>query len=153
MKIVKSASDVWMIVDIRVLNPVSRDQTINQDLVSSAYLISLYHTSLPSSIPRPLSNTFARWQPLTHIIKAQASQYKSPRTQTPKSPPRTARLQHNFINMSTTPLSDDESAQWVRFTLKKLTHLAISARLIGPAALDAEGLLCDKRLCRDLVSV
>jgi len=54
--------------------------------------------------------------------------------------------------MSTTHLSDDESAQWVRFTLMELTHLAISARLVGLGALDAEGVLCDERLCRDLVS-
>jgi len=53
--------------------------------------------------------------------------------------------------LSSISSTDDESAQWVRFTLKQLTHLAISARVVGSGALDAEGLLCDERLCRDLV--
>lgn len=52
--------------------------------------------------------------------------------------------------MSTTT-STDESALWVRVTLKQLTALAISLHLVSPGALDAKsGLLKNEKLLRDL---
>lgn len=65
-------------------------------------------------------------------------------------PPSTNKDRNDLV-VTPTPPTDDESAQWVRFTLKKLTRLAISTRLVSPGALDEKGLLCDERLLRDLV--
>jgi len=115
----------------------------NRDLVSHAYIT----IPLPFAVPKPL--LVVNKTPTVQSSSAQTASAQRSRLRLHHNNDR----QHNAFNMPTTHLSDDESAQWVRFTLGKPTHLAISARLVGPGALDAIGLLRDERLCRDLVSI
>jgi hypothetical protein len=55
------------------------------------------------------------------------------------------------ISITTSTTTSDESALWVRVTLKQLTTLAITLHLVSPGALDTKsGLLKDEKLLRDL---